>query len=251
MRIIIINLIRLFNKISITLSFLINKEYQLLIPYATYAPWIRDKDFLNLYNKVKKNSLVTLFQCWELWKLVEDTKKIEGDIIEIGTYKGASAAVMATKMKMEKSSNTLFCCDTFKGVVKASSKDNWYKGGEHKDVSLESLQNLFKNEFKLDNVSFLIGIFPEDTGHTVEKNKFRLCHIDVDVYLSAVDIIDWIWDRLSVGGVIVFNDYGYPRTAGITKVVNENRERKDCVVIHNLNGNGLMIKTGTTIAKKL
>jgi len=37
-------------------------------------------------------------------------------------------------MKLENSKDTLYCCDTFEGVVKASSKDNFYKGGEHKDV---------------------------------------------------------------------------------------------------------------------
>jgi len=75
MRIIILNLLWLFNKLSSTISLLINKEYQLLIPYATYAPWIKDEDFQNIYNKVKKISLVSIFQCWELLTLVEDTKK--------------------------------------------------------------------------------------------------------------------------------------------------------------------------------
>ncbi len=241
-RSIVLNSIIFFNFISSKLSKAFNKEYSIFFPLAIYSPWLLDKEFLKVYNHVKKDSLVSIFQCWELWTLVQDTKKIEGDVIEIGTYKGSSAAIMGTRMKLDKSPSKLFCCDTFQGIVKASEDDNFFKGGELGDVSLDKIKNLFQKELKLDNTSFLVGIFPEDTGHEVENNKFRLCHIDVDVYLSAKDIIDWVWDKLSVGGVIVFQDYGFPRTAGITKLVNENRDRKDCVVIHNLNGNGLMIK---------
>jgi O-methyltransferase len=40
----------------------------------------------------------------------------------------------------------------------------------------------------LDNVEILEGVFPDQTGHLVENEEFRFCHIDVDVYQSANDI---------------------------------------------------------------
>jgi O-methyltransferase len=88
----------------------------------------------------------------------------------------------------------------------------------------------------------LQGIFPDDTGHLVQNEKFCLVHIDVDAYVSAKDIMDWVWERMSVGGVIVFNDYGFPLTKGITLLVNEYLQRPDAVRIHNLNGHGIIIK---------
>jgi len=51
-----------------------------------------------------------------------------------------------------------------------------------------------------------------------------------------------LWDRMSVGGVIVFNDYGFPLTKGITLLVNEYLQRPDAVRIHNLNGHGIIVK---------
>ena len=60
----------------------------------------------------------------------------------------------------------------------------------------------------------LEGIFPEETAHLIETGEFGLCHIDVDVYQSARDAAEWVWPRLQVGGVIVFDDYGFAKSGG-------------------------------------
>ena len=75
-----------------------------------------------------------------------------------------------------------------------------------------------------------------------EGSTFKLCHIDVDVYLSAKDVQSWIWDKLIIGGVIVFDDFGFSSTDGITNFVNEQRKLTDRTVIHNLNGHAVIIK---------
>jgi O-methyltransferase len=72
--------------------------------------------------------------------------------------------------------------------------------------------------------------------------QFRLCHVDVDVYESAKAIAEWIWPRLVMGGIIVYDDYGFHDCTGITRFVNEERLKSDRVVIHNLNGHALVIK---------
>jgi O-methyltransferase len=82
-----------------------------------------------------------------------------------------------------------------------------------------------------------------DTSHLVpEGSRFGYCHIDVDVYNSASDVVDWIWEKLIPGGVIVFDDYGFHTCTGITQFVNEQKQKNDRLVIHNLNGHAIMIK---------
>jgi O-methyltransferase len=88
----------------------------------------------------------------------------------------------------------------------------------------------------------LIGAFPDETGSEIAGNRFRLCHIDVDVYESARATLDWVWPRMPAGGVIIFDDYGFLSTSGITRLVNEERGKPDRIIIHNLNGHGLLIK---------
>ena len=94
----------------------------------------------------------------------------------------------------------------------------------------------------LDNVQILQGIFPDQTSHEIKDLQFRFCHIDVDVYQSAKDIVDWIWDRMVHGGIIVYDDYGFRLCDGITRYVEEQMLYKDRLVLHNLNGHAVIMK---------
>jgi len=127
-------------------------------------------------------------------------------------------------------------------VVKAGVKDSTYKGGEHADTSRQAVEELIFTRMNLDNVEILEGIFPDQTGHRVEGLQFRFCHIDVDIYQSAKDIVDWIWDRMVHGGIIVYDDYGFYGCDGITKYVEEQMNCRDRLVIHNLNGHAIILK---------
>jgi O-methyltransferase len=48
---------------------------------------------------------------------------------------------------------------------------------------------------------------------------------------------------MPVGGLVVYDDYGFPRCDGITRHVDEQRTLADRVVIHNLNGHAVVLKT--------
>jgi O-methyltransferase len=218
--------------------------YERVSPSATYAPWNMDALFLATYEEVKSYTLVDLYRCWELWTLVEQSAKLEGDLIEIGVWRGGTGAIMAKKAMSCGIDGLVYLCDTFRGVVKAGSNDTRYKGGEHANTSRQMVELLIHDRLRLDNVRILEGIFPDETAYLVEgqRTRFRLCHIDVDVYQSAKDIIDWIWERMVVGGMIVYDDYGFNGCQGITKFVNEQSTARDRLVLHNLNGHALVVK---------
>ncbi|MGO9909075.1 MAG: class I SAM-dependent methyltransferase [Solirubrobacteraceae bacterium] len=91
-------------------------------------------------------------------------------------------------------------------------------------------------------MQLLPGIFPDETGEQLADRTFRFVHVDVDVYQSASDVFEWAWPRLSHGGVAVFDDYGFPACPGVTQFVDEQRGRPDRLVLHNLNGHGIVVK---------
>lgn len=47
---------------------------------------------------------------------------------------------------------------------------------------------------------------------------------------------------MSPNGVIVFDDYGFLSTDGITKLVNENFIDDDFLIVYNLNGHAILVK---------
>jgi O-methyltransferase len=220
-------------------------SYSRVLPYAIYSPWLDDSDFQEIYKHVKKqHTLVDEYRCFELWQLVEQANNQDPNahILEVGVWRGGTSVIMAKHLALLSSNSKIYSADTFTGVVKTSDRDASYSGGEHSDTSLDLFAALIKR-LNLSNVVPLQGIFPDETSIEIPScTVFKLCHIDVDVYQSAKDVQDWIWDKLIVGGIIIFDDYGFASTDGITNFVNEQRKLSDRVVVHNLNGHAVIIK---------
>lgn len=219
-----------------------NREYDLIVPRATYSPWNKDNLFKDVYRVIQDATMVDEYRCFELWKLVEQTAKLDtGHLIEVGVWRGGTGALIAKQAINCGIRGTVHLCDTFTGVVKSGPNDSSYRGGEHSDTSFQAVETLMK-KMKVDNVRILQGIFPDQLGHEIEDLQFRFCHIDVDVYESAKEILGWIWSRTVRGGVIVYDDYGFKSCDGITKHVEEQTLLTDRLFIHNLNGHAVIIK---------
>ena len=208
-----------------------------IVPTATYSPWLSDKQFLAIYENVKEHTLVDVYRCYELWTLAKSVAQLPGSILEVGVWRGGTGALLAASSP----SKTVYLADTFHGVVKASTKDTRYRGGEHADTSKAHVQRLLRS-LHVTNFILLEGIFPEDTANRV-AGPIALLHSDVDVYASTRDIVEWTLPRLSLCGVMAFDDYGFSGCEGVTKYVNELRESNhDLFFIHNLNGHAILIK---------
>ncbi len=218
------------------------RGYGLVTPEADYRPWDLDSEFVELFRGVENNTKVDITRCHELWELLEQCRNLEGDVLEVGVWRGGTGALLAAgARRLWGSSRTVFLADTFRGVVKAGPKDDYYRGGEHADTSPEVVEGLLSG-LGLTNAELLEGVFPDDTGHLVENRSFCFCHVDVDVYQSARDTVEWVWPRMPPGGVVVYDDYGFYGCEGVTALGREERLRDDSLFVHNLNGHGIVVK---------
>jgi O-methyltransferase len=216
--------------------------YERLLPNAEYNPWRGDDVFQGVFQRVIGHTLVDEYRCWELWELVRQSAKLEGALLEVGVWRGGTGAVIAKAAELAGIADPVILCDTFTGVVKTSENDPHYHDGAHSDVDEKAVTAFLKDDFALTNVQILRGIFPEETAHAVADLNFRFCHIDVDVYQSALDVFNWVWPRLAVGGIVVYDDYGFFGCDGVTRHVDELRDHADCHVIYNLNGHAVIVK---------
>jgi len=214
-------------------------HHQQVIPVATYAPWENDVDFKKVYEKAKNNTLVDIYRCYELWRMVKELNLLSGDILEVGVWRGGTGAVMCKASEPNTETN-IYLADTFEGVVKATENDTVYRGGEHADTSENIVRELLQNT-NSTNFEILKGIFPDDFPN-IKIEKLKLCHIDVDTFMSAKEVFDYAWPKMIVGGIVVFDDYGFWTCEGVTKYFND-LNLIDGTKIHNLNGHGIIVKT--------
>jgi O-methyltransferase len=215
--------------------------YEQIIPSATYAPWRDNTQFADLHKQIAAHTLVDIYRCFELWHLCGQVKAIEGDVLEVGVWRGGTGALLGAATRAFGSDCTVWLADTFAGVPKTDpAYDTKYEGGEHADTSEAIVRDLVSS-LSLTNVKILTGLFPETTGGVIADRRIRLCHIDVDSYASARDVFNWVWPRLTSGGVVVFDDFGFWGCEGVVTAVHE-ISAEGAVVIHNLNGHALVVK---------
>lgn len=205
-----------------------------------YAPWRLDQGFLAIYEVIREHTFLSLYHCWLLWVVVGQVSKLEGALIEVGVWQGASGSLIASRARQGGITDTVYLCDTFRGIVKTRPDERAFKDGALA-MSRARVDHCIQ-KFQLDHVRVLEGIFPDETGKFVAEDKVRFCHIDVDVYQSAYDVFYWVWERMVVGGIIVFDDYTDPDTPGVIRFVDETRMRDDLVFVHNVAGQAIFVK---------
>ena len=188
-----------------------------------------------LINKIKEEVKMLLSddEAVRIYWAVKSTKKIDGEIAEVGVYQGGSAKLICEV----KNAKNLYLFDTFEGLPEVNEVDNveFYKG-----AMKEPLENIkyYLREYK--NVYFYKGIFP-DTAKIVESKYFSFVHLDVDLYKSTLDCLDFFYPRMSKGGIIISHDY--PSAEGVKKAFDEFfKDRPESIIRVSIN-QCLIVKT--------
>lgn len=159
-------------------------------------------------------SLVPKNKINSLLKLAKSVENIFGDYWELGVYQGGTASNL---IEVIPSSKKLILFDSFEGLPEPCIHDNHHKKGDFADVNLNNIQNYFK---KYSNTVIIKGWLP-DTLNGFEGSNICFAHIDIDLYEGHKAALEFIWPRLSMGGIIVFDDYDIPTCLGVKKAVDE------------------------------
>ena len=176
-----------------------------------------DKKIIDLIKIVKKEVDFAFFpiEAYHVYSIAKSQSKLDGDMAEVGVYQGGSAKLIA-EVKNEKE---LYLFDTFEGLPKVSEKDthfgtSYWKTGEFSNTSLENVENYLSN---YKNIYCYKGKFPE-TSEPIKTKKFSFVHLDVDLFQSTIDCLEFFYPRMINGGIILTHDY---HTDGIKQAFNE------------------------------
>lgn len=166
-------------------------------------------------------------------------KTTEGDIAELGVYKGNSAGVFALIAKKYKRKVYLF--DTFEGFderdLSGTDRNNL---SPFSNTSLNQVQ-----KFVNYKEAYLIkGHFPESLKHAPAMKQFAIVHIDCDLYAPAIAGLNFFFPRIIPGGMLIIHDYNSGLWPGLTKAVDEYFEKRPEKSVY------LPDKCGTLIFRK-
>ncbi len=138
--------------------------------------------------------------------------RIAGDIVECGSAKGGSAALLALALEAAGSDRLIWIFDTFEGLPEPSANDpdqelarkyvGTCKG------TLEEVTALFRDLSILQRARMVKGLFQDTLGRTPVET-IALLHIDGDWYDSVMTCLQTLYDRVTLGGIVQIDDYGH------------------------------------------
>ncbi|HEV2486426.1 MAG TPA: TylF/MycF/NovP-related O-methyltransferase [Terracidiphilus sp.] len=182
-----------------------------------FSPWLGQGDFRKYYALAAPRTLVSPDRCYVLWILLRQALNLSGDIWECGVYRGGTAAMMAAVLRdSAQSDKKLFLFDTFQGMPETDSQKDLHRKGDFGDTSVQAVRDYVGGEICI----LREGLIPY-TFKGLESARIAFAHVDLDIYRSILDCLSFVWPRLTVGGFIVFDDYGFPSCPGARTAVDE------------------------------
>jgi len=160
---------------------------------------------------------------------VLSTANVEGDLAEVGVFRGTSAKVICEA----KGGRPLHLFDTFEGLPPTGRFDSGLQTGQYA-CSLDSVRDYLK---AFPNVQFYKGYFPL-TGEPVKTRGFCFVHLDVDLFESTVAALQFFYPRMNPGAVLISHDY--VEFAGVRRAFDEFFENK-CEPVIELSGNQCLV----------
>ncbi len=186
-------------------------------------------------------------------ELFKQTLEVPGDIAEFGVFRGLSLMTWANLLEcycIGDRTKTVYGFDNwegFKGIEKEDGAEvdsvQKYKGGFSPKKYYEELENAI-NIYDADRfipwkprVKLIVGDIEETAPKFIKDNpgvRFSLIHFDCDLYKPTKVALEYFWDRVSRGGIILFDEYSISDWAGETKAVDEFFTNKPNVKIKTL-----------------
>ncbi len=240
----IVTLIKIIKKIVLDKDewskfFLAEKLFNLIYPKMKIQEFdnimFDDKNFTKYYEKMVGDNYHSFDRKYNLKNLMNLVENVEGEIAECGVFRGATAYLIAEKF----SSSTIYLFDTFCGLSQPNESadgEYWKKGDLSADLKLVQT-----NLSKFLNLEYKQGFIPEKF-HEVSNSTFKFVHIDVDLYEPTKDSLEFFYSRMTKGGMIICDDYGFSSCPGAKKAFDDFLADKQESIVQLSSGQAFIIK---------
>ena len=138
---------------------------------------------------------------------------LPGDFVECGVFKGFTARAVAAYVGFEKfPGRRFFLLDTFEGIPEEQIS------ATERAMNTPVNQPIYRSRDTEAHVRALFADVPgavivrgriPETLARVDADKVAFLHLDMNVAEPEAAALEFFWDRLVPGGVVILDDYGF------------------------------------------
>jgi predicted O-methyltransferase YrrM len=163
---------------------------------------------------------------YTLWQAAASAASLPLPVVELGTYRGGSAALLAAAFRaLAEEERELHVVDTFTGHLDetlSGHDDTDRQRGKFQDNSAADVRQ-FLAEYRAVQVhegdaTSVVRTWPE--------RQYALVHLDVDLYRPTLDMLNYFGPRIAPGGILVVDDYEAPTCPGVAEAVARHLSRE-------------------------
>lgn len=139
---------------------------------------------------------------WRLATLVwaaDNAKRLEGDLVECGCYRGTSARIIADTTKLAET-RRYFLYDLFEHDASMPH----HPMPEHGATLYDEVKNRFAD---LPNVIITKGKVPDSLKTAPDKIAFM--HLDLNNAEAEIGALNALFERMVPGAILILDDYGW------------------------------------------
>jgi hypothetical protein len=187
---------------------------------------VDDPIFWEAAEKAAPFTLLTIEKLYNLYEAVRyvSERGVPGDFVECGVFKGGAIVMMAQTLVSHKyGPRRIHLFDTFFGFTGRSEHDVDYGGREIGKFKTQNFRQEVENNLKVvpypkERYTFVEG----DVVQTCQEHcpdVISILRLDTDTYDTTRAELENMFPKLSRGGVLIIDDYGYSK--GCRKAVDE------------------------------
>ena len=181
---------------------------------------IHNKEIDEKFHQLNIGNIGNVIYWWEFLEAISD---VPGDIVECGIGRGRSLIILSAlnyfRTDNAGGERNIFAYDSFEGFPEPTKEDEsarkpkqgeWSGSPSGKYKYSKEFTELVLAEAGLPVEDFSLNIkkgFFSESLKTHPDNPIALLHVDGDLYSSYKDTLENLYDLVSIGGIIVFDDF--------------------------------------------
>ena len=175
--------------------------------------------------------------CWA----AAHAAQLEGDFVECGVYRGGLARAIVDYVGFADLSKAFYLFDTFEGIPEASISQAERALGRQPGEYEECYAAVCETFRPFSNVHPIRGRVPEVLSQ-VEIERVAYLSLDMNVYQPEIAAAEHFWPRMTSGGILLLDDYGFRRYVMQKHAFDAFAREKGVSVLALPTGQGLLIK---------
>jgi hypothetical protein len=174
---------------------------------------------------------------------------VQGDFVECGVNAGFISSAIMQGLEWNTQSRRFYLIDTFSGPVFGqyspdeilANRLSFAQQAVQAGAYVTDMDRVQKNFAEWRNAIVIPGAVPE-VLKSIDFGAVAFVHIDMNCALPERNALEFFWDRLSPGGIILLDDYAYYGHSCQREAIDASAGARGAHVLALPTGQGLIVK---------